>query len=36
MDKIFITGATGYLGQNISQIFKEKFYIYRGFNKQKL
>ena len=36
MEKIFITGATGYLGQNISQILKRKFYIYRGFNKQKI
>jgi len=36
MDKIFITGATGYLGQNLSSIFKRKFYIYRGFNKQKI
>ncbi len=36
MDKIFITGATGYLGQNISQILKRKFYIYKGLNKQKI
>lgn len=36
MNKIFITGATGYLGQNLTQSLKKNFYIYKGFNKQKV